>query len=129
MVILSKIFRCEDPNGVIASTSTWHYEDNMYNEVVSRVMFIEQEKIEILENQQTLDMFLSKYYPLRNDILNDLFWDLNLYRKNNFLDAKVMERIMVSDGYSKDTFESFYKKHKEKVISTVKEKGKSGLFS
>lgn len=127
-IIVSRIFRNEDPKGVIASTSTWHYEDKMYNEVVSRVMYIEQEKLEIIENQQTIEMFLTKYYPLRNDILNDLFWDLNLFRKNNFLDIKVMERIMISDGYSKDTFESFYKKHKEKVISTVKEKGKTSLF-
>lgn len=127
-VVVSRIFRSEDPKGVIASTSTWHYEDNMYNEVVSRVMFIEQDKLEVIENQQTIDMFLEKYYSLRNDILSDLFWDLNLFRKNNFLDAKVMERIMISDGYLKDSFENFYKKHREKVLSTVIEKGKNGLF-
>lgn len=128
-VVVSRIFRSEEPKGIISSTSTWHYEDNMYNEVASRVMFIEQDKLEIIENQETIEMFLSKYYPLRNDILSDLFWDLNLFRKNNFLDAKVIERVMVSDGYSKDSFEMFYKKHREKVLSTVREKGKNGLFS
>lgn len=127
-VIVSKIFCLDNPGGVVSSTSTWHYEDNLYTEVVGRVMFIEYEKIEILQNQDSLEMFLSKHYPLRNDVLNDLYWDLDLFRKNNFLEYKVFERIMVSDGYSKDTFENFYKKHTSKVLSTVKEKGKPGLF-
>ena len=73
-------------------------------------------------------MFLTKYYPLRNDVLNDLFWDMNLFRKNNFIEYKVFERIMISDGYSKDTFENFYNKHISKVLEIVKEKGKPGLF-
>ena len=127
-VIVSRIFNIDEPNGVVASTSTWHYEDNLYSEVVSRVMFIPHDKLEILENQESLEMFLTKYYPLRNDVLNDLFWDLNLFRKNNFIEYKVFERIMISDGYSKDTFENFYKKHTSKVLEIVKEKGKPGLF-
>lgn len=127
-VIVSRIFNIDEPNGVVASTSTWHYEDNLYSEVVSRVMFIPHDKLEILENQESLEMFLTKYYPLRNDVLNDLFWDMNLFRKNNFIEYKVFERIMISDGYSKDTFENFYKKHTSKVLEIVKEKGKPSLF-
>lgn len=127
-VIVSRIFNIDEPNGVVASTSTWHYEDKLYSEVVSRVMFIPHDKLEILENQESLEMFITKYYPLRNDVLNDLFWDMNLFRKNNFLEYKVFERIMISDGYSKDTFENFYKKHTSKVLEIVKEKGKPSLF-
>lgn len=127
-VIVSRIFNIDEPNGVVASTSTWHYEDNLYSEVVSRVMFIPHDKLEILENQESLEMFITKYYSLRNDVLNDLFWDMNLFRKNNFIEYKVFERIMISDGYSKDTFENFYKKHTSKVLEIVKEKGKPGLF-
>lgn len=127
-VVVSSIFNIESPKGVVASTSTWHYEDNLYNEVVSRVMFISQDKLEIIENQESIEMFLSKYYSLRNDVLNDLYWDMEMFRKNNFLEAKVLERIMVSDGYTKDTFENFYKKHTDKVLSVVKEKGKPSIF-
>lgn len=127
-VIVSRIFSLDNPRGIVSSTSTWHYEDNLYTEVVGRVMFIEHEKIEILQNQESLEMFLSKYYPLRNDVLNDLYWDLDLLRKNNFLEYKIFERIMVSDGYTKDTFDNFYKKHIDKVLDVVKEKGKPSLF-
>lgn len=127
-VTVSKIFNLDEPSGVVASTSTWRYEDGLYIEVVSRVMFIEKEKMDIIENQESIEMFLSKYYPLRNDVLNDLYWDFNILRKNNFIEPKVFERIMISDGYTKDKFEVFYKKHMDKVLSVVKEKGKPSLF-
>ena len=123
-VIVSKIFNSDDPKGVVAMTSTWHYEEKMYIEVVCRVMFVEQEKLDVIENKQSIEMFLSKYYPLRNDVLNDLYWDFNALMKNVFIKPKVFERIMVSDGYTRDKFEEFYKKQTNKALNIVKEKGK-----
>ena len=110
-IVVSKLFREMVSKGVAAITSTWHYEDGMYNEVVGRAMFISQDKLENTLNDESLDMFLNKYHDLRNDILNDLFWDLTLFAKNNFIEVKISERIMVSDGFNKDKFENLYKKH------------------
>ena len=119
-IVVSKLFRGLDTNGVSAITSTWHYEDGLYNEVVGKVMFISQDKLENTLNDESLDMFLNKYHDLRNDILKDLFWDLTLYAKNNFIDVKISERIMISDGFNKDKFEVLYKKHYEKALEVIK---------
>lgn len=127
-VIISKIFNTEAPKGVGAYTSAWRYESNLYNEVVGRVMFIKQEKIEVIENQESLEMFINKYYDLRNDILNDLYWDLTLFAKNNFLDVNLSQRIMASDAFNTDKFDVLYKKHREESLKLIAEKGKSSLF-
>lgn len=125
---ISKIFNVSSPRGVGAVTSTWHYENGLYNEIVGRTMFIEYDKLNNFFNNESLDMFLSKYFEIRNDILKDLFWDLTAFTKNNFIDVKFSERIMISDGYNKDNFNVLYKKHIDKSIEVINEKGKSSLF-
>lgn len=128
-IVISKIFNVLDLKGVASTTSTWHYENGLYNEVVSRVMFVLNEKINIVYNQETLDMFINKYYDNRKDILRDLYWDFNSYLKNNFIDIKFSERIMVSDGFNQDKIEVLYKKLNEKVYEVLKNKCKNTLFS
>jgi len=126
-IIVSKIFRYNN-SGAGAITSTWKYENGEYIEIVGRVMFIEQKELEIVENQDSIEMFLNKYSKLRNDVLNDLYWDLNMFAKNNFINVKLSERIMISDGFNKDKFEVLYKKHIDKAFKTIEEKSKPSLF-
>ena len=125
---VSKIICLDKPRGVGSVTSTWHFDGELYNEVVSRVMFIEYEKLNAVYNQESLEMFINNYYDLRNDILRSIFWDLTLFTKNNFINVKFSERIMISDGYTKDKFDILYKKHIDKAFETNNEKGKPSLF-
>lgn len=127
-IITSSIFNITNPNGVIATTTTWHFNDNLYSQVVGRVMFIEKEKMDIVQNKESIEMFINSYYPRRNDVFNDLYWDMESFRKNNFIETKVSERIQVNDGYSGEEFSSLYKKQIDKVLEIVKDKGKSSLF-
>ena len=125
---ISKIFSLNKPRGVGGITSTWHFDGNLYNEIVGRVMFIEYEKLNAVYNHESLEMFINKYYDLRNDILKSIFWDLSLFAKNNFIDIKFSERVMISDGYNKDKFDVLYKKHIDKTLEVINEKGKPSIF-
>lgn len=127
-ISISKIFNLDKPRGIAATTSTWNYESKLYSEVVGRALFVDYEKLNSIYSHESLDMFLNKYYELRTDVLKDLFWDLTLFLKNNFIETNISERVMISDGFSKDKFEILYKKHIDKVFETIDKKEKPGLF-
>lgn len=127
-IVLSKISKSIKRKGVISSTTTWHYENGLYNEVVGRVMFVFDEKLNIIYNPETLDMFINRYYENRKDILRDLYWDFNSYLKNNFIEIKFSERIMISNGFDQDKFDILYKKHNEKKEEVINNRLKNNLF-
>lgn len=127
-VVVSNIFNSNVHPGVVATTSTWSYFDKLYSEVVSRVMFVKKDALESVNNRMSIEMFINEYYIHRNDVLSDLYWDFEMFRKNNFLEAVFSERIQINDGYSKEPFDDLYKRHMDKVLSVVSEKGKPSLF-
>ena len=124
-VTVSRIFNAN--KGVCSTTSVWHYSDNLYTQVVARVMYIENEKLNVIDNRESIEMFINTYYLRRNEVFNSLYWDMDLLRKNNFISASLVERIQINDGYKKEAFEELYKRYLDKVSLVLSEK-KSSLF-
>lgn len=127
-IVISKIYNSIKYKGIFSTTSTWHFENGLYNEVVCRVMFVLSEKLNTIYNPENLDMFINKYYESRKDILRDLYWDFNSYLKNNFIDVKFSLRVISNDTYSKDNFLGLYNKQKEKIEEVINSKMKNSLF-
>lgn len=122
---VSSIFNIND--GVCSTTSVWHYTDNLYTQVVARVMYIENEKLNVINNRESIEMFINTFYSRRNEVFNSLYWDMDTLRKENFINAKLTERIQINDGYKKEVFEELYKRYIDKVYLVLNEK-KSSLF-
>ncbi len=127
-VVLSYIFTIDKPKGIVAVTSTWHYEDKMYTEVVSRVMFFKEEKIIALDNKESIQSFLNLYYEKRDEVFGDLYWDMDKLRKNLFVEPDLMMRIQINDGFKKEEFKNLFIKHNEKISEVINKNCKSSLF-
>lgn len=127
-VVISNIFNLSSLKGIMATTSTWHFNDGLFSQVVGRVMFIKNNDLEGVTNKETIEMFINSYFPRRRELFGDLYWDMDLFRKNNFINTSILERIQVNDGYKYEPFKELYIKHLNKSISNVKEKTKPSLF-
>jgi len=120
-VVVSNINFIENPKGIYVSGSNWHNEDsNTFTQVVGRVIFIDSNSLTTLENRQSIEMFISKYDMLRNDIFCDLYWDATSLIKSVFIEPKKAFKVQVNDGFTKEEFNILYEKYTDKIKELIK---------
>lgn len=122
-VVVSNINVIGNPKGIYVSGSNWHNElNNTFTQVVGRVIFIDSDSLTPLENRQSIDMFISKYDMLRNDIFCDLYWDVTSLIKSVFIEPKKAFKVQVNDGFTKEEFNVLYEKYTNKVKELLTQK-------
>jgi len=120
-VVVSNIDFIDNPKGIYVSGSNWHNEgNNTFTQVVGRVIFIDSDSLKALENRLSIEMFISKYDMLRNDIFCDLYWDINSLIKSVFIEPKKAFKVQVNDGFTKEEFNALYEKYTNKVKELIK---------
>jgi hypothetical protein len=120
-VVLSNITTISNPKGIYISGSNWHNEDNnTFTQVVGRVIFIDFDSLKALENRQSIEMFISKYDMIRNDIFCDLYWDINSLIKSVFIEPKKAFKVQINDGFTKEEFNTLYEKYTNKIKELIK---------
>jgi len=122
-VVVSNIDFIDNPKGIYVSGSNWHNEgNNTFTQVVGRVIFIDSDSLKALENRLSIEMFISKYDMLRNDIFCDLYWDVNSLIKSVFVEPKKAFKVQVNDGFTKEEFNILYEKYINKVKDLLSQK-------
>jgi len=125
-IVTSNIFNLN--GGVVAATSTWHFANNLYTQNMGRFLFLKKEKLDIINNRETIESFINTYYLKRNGVLKDLYWDMESLRKSNFIEPLLSMRIQINDGYKEEPFDVLYKNYIDNIINIINEKNKPGLF-
>jgi hypothetical protein len=122
-VVVSNIDVIDNPKGIYVSGSNWHNEgNNTFTQVVGRIIFIDSDSLIALENRLSIEMFISKYDMLRNDIFCDLYWDINSLIKSVFIEPKKAFKVQVNDGFTKEEFNVLYEKYTNKVKDLLSQK-------